>query len=205
KSINLLGGGPGSGKTIFGMQYLVNGTREFNENGVYITFEQDQDEIERLFDEMGWDLEELEKQKKVIILRIDPEQIHKLLEAGGGTLRDSIEGINAKRVVIDSISDFLLLYKTDLDKRTAVTDLFNLLAKMKVTSLIISEQETDPLKHVTSIIEYQVDGVILLYNERIGHVRQRALEIFKMRGTKHAGRILPMVISNNGVSIRVGS
>lgn len=99
------------------------------------------------------------------------------------------------------MSDLLTMYKSDMAKRRMVIDFFQLLHKFKCTSLIIAEQETDPSKHISSILEYQVDGVILLYNERIGDIRQRSLEIFKMRGTRHAGRIFPMKISKDGINI----
>jgi circadian clock protein KaiC len=202
RSTNLVAGGPGSGKSIFGMQFLVNGATKYNEAGIYITFEESPSAIYSLCEQFNWDLKTLEKEKKLLILKLDPEQIGKLLEAGGGTLRDAIESIQAKRIVFDSMTDFLMLYKADIDKRSASTDLFTLLDKLDITTLAISEQEVDPLKHVSSVLEYQVDGVIILYNERIGHIRQRGLEIFKMRGTKHAGRIFPMVISSNGIMIR---
>ena len=204
RTVNLVAGGPGSGKTIFGMQYLVNGITKFEEPGIYITFEQDRQKLNRTFSLMGWDLEQFEKDRKLLIMHLNPEQLNKLLDAGGGTLRDAVEGMGVRRIVIDSMSDFIMMYQGDLAKRSAVVKLFDMFNKMHVTTVICSEQETDPLKHISSILEYQVDGVVLLYNERIGHIRQRALEIFKMRGTKHAGRIFPMSITSDGIRINSG-
>lgn len=204
-TVTLVAGGPGCGKSTFGMQYIVNGIEQFNEPGIYISFEQSKQELYAFFGEFGWDLEKYEKEGKLQIIRSTPEQMVKILEGGGGTLRDAVDSIHAKRIVIDSISDFLMLHKTELTQRKFLIDLFALLIKFKCTSIIISEQETDPLKHVSSVVEYQVDGVILIYNERIGDIRQRAIEIFKMRGTKHAGRILPMRIVKSGIVILSGN
>ena len=200
-STTLVAGGPGSGKTIFAMQYLINGIQQFNETGVYITFDKTKEELFALFSNFGFDLEALEKEKKLSILRFTPEQVSKIIDAGGGSLRDSIDAIHASRIVIDSISDLLMLYNGDMAKRRACVDLFDMFVKLKTTTLVVAEQEVNPLKHVSNVLEYQVDGVILLYNERAGDVRQRALEIFKMRGTKHAGRIFPMRITDTGIII----
>lgn len=198
---NMVAGGPGSGKTMFAMQYLVNGIESFEEHGLYITFEQTKRDLYSLFKDVGVDLEKLEKDKKLTIIRMSPQQLAKMLESGGGSLRDVIDSIHASRIVIDSVSDYLMLFDGDMDKRRACIDMFDFFAKMKCTSLVVSEQEVSPLKHVSSVLEYQVDGVILLYNERVGDIRQRAVEIFKMRGTKHAGRIFPMKITDVGVMI----
>ncbi|MGM5483682.1 MAG: RAD55 family ATPase [Nanobdellota archaeon] len=198
---NLVAGGPGSGKTILSMEYIINGIEKFEENGIYITFEQSREELIELFKNFGKDLEKLEKEKKLLILRYTPEQIGKILESGGGILADSIDSIHAKRIVMDSISDFLMLYKNETEKRKACISLFELFRKFNCTSIFISEQEVDPLKHKSTVLEHQADGVILLYNERVGDIRQRAIEIFKMRGTKHAGRIFPMKITDVGIVI----
>lgn len=200
-TVTLVAGGPGSGKSTFGLQYLINGTNKFGENGVYITFEQSKKDLYEVFQQNKWDLEELEKQKKMQVLRLTPEQMLKILEGGGGTLRDAVESIHARRIVIDSISDLLMLYQSEFSRRKFLIELFELMAKLKCTTLVIAEQEVDPLKHTSQVTEYQVDGVILLYNERVGDIRQRGLEIFKMRGTKHAGRIFPMKMSDEGIFI----
>lgn len=200
-STTVVAGGPGSGKTIFAMQYLLNGIKQFNENGVFITFEQSKEDLYALFKNFGWDLEELEKEKKLSILRFTPEQIAKIIDSGGGSLRDSVDAVHGRRIVVDSISDLLMLYHGDMSKRRACVDLFEMFQKLKTTTLVVAEQEVNPLKHISNVLEYQVDGVILLYNERVGDIRQRALEIFKMRGTKHAGRIFPIKITDAGVVI----
>jgi circadian clock protein KaiC len=200
-STTLIAGGPGSGKSIFGMQFLLQGITNYNEPGLLVTFEQGKQDLQSLYEGFGWDLSKYEKEKKLSIIRLTPEQIKKIIASGGGSLRDAVDAIGANRIVIDSMSDLLTMYKNDLSKRGLIIDFFQLLHKFKCTSLIIAEQETDPSKHISSILEYQVDGVVLLYNERIGDIRQRSMEIFKMRGTRHAGRIFPMKISDKGIDI----
>jgi KaiC/GvpD/RAD55 family RecA-like ATPase len=201
----LVGGGPGSGKSIFGMQFLINGIERFNEPGIYIVFENTKKTIFSIFEQFKWDLPKYEKEKKLGILLFTPEQMQKTIESGGGTLRDAVDSIHAKRIVIDSISEFLMLFRTEMAQRKAYRDLFTMLAKLKSTSVVVVEQETDPQKHNASILEYRADAVVLLYNERLGDIRQRGLEVFKMRGTKHAGRVFPMKIVDSGVVILSGA
>ena len=200
-STTLVAGGPGSGKTIFSMQFLINGIEKYNEAGVFVTFEQTKEELYDLFMNFGWDLKQYEKEKKLRLLHFTPEQVAKIMSSGGGSLRDSIDTIHASRVVIDSLTDLMMLYSDDIAKRQACMDLFDIFKKLKCTTVCTAEQEVNPMKHISNVLEYQVDGVILLYNERVGDIRQRAIEIFKMRGTKHAGRIFPIKVSDTGVLI----
>ncbi len=200
-SVNMIGGGAGSGKSIFGMQFLVDGIDSYNENGIYISFEESEEKILEDFKRFGWNLEEKIRNKRLIIMHYTPEQVEKVIEAGGGIVRDAIESINAKRLVIDSLTAFTLLHENELEKRKAVLSLFDAIHKWNVTALLTSEQEPDPEKHVSTIMEFETDGVILLYNVRKGDIRERSLEIFKMRGVHHAAKIFPMKIDDNGITI----
>ena len=200
-SVNLIGGGAGAGKSIFAMQYLVHGVEHHNENGVYISFEESQEKILSDFKKFDWNIKNKIEKRQLAILHYTPEQVNNVLEAGGGVIRDTIESINAKRLVVDSLTAFTLLYEKDLEKRRALLQLFEAINKWGITALLVSEQEEDPDKHLTSTIEFEVDGVILLYNARKGDIRERSLEIFKMRATQHAGRIFPMKIDNTGITI----
>src|SRR3989344_7445312 len=75
-SINLVEGGAGTGKSIFAMQFLVNGIKD-GENGVYITFEEEEENLRENMEKFGWNLPELEKQDKLDIISMDPEEIIK--------------------------------------------------------------------------------------------------------------------------------
>ncbi len=200
-SVNVIGGGAGTGKSIFAMQFLIDGIEKKNENGIYISFEESEEKILNDFNKFPWNLKDKIKNRQLVILHYTPEQVNKVLEMGGGVIRDTIEEINAKRLVIDSVTAFTLLYEKDLEKRKALLQLFETINKWGITALLISEQEEDPDKHQSSSLEFEVDGVVLLYNIRKGDIRERSLEVFKMRATQHAGRIFPMKIDNNGITI----
>lgn len=200
-TVNLLGGGAGSGKSIFCMQYLIEGIKKHNENGIYISFEESVEKIKDDMASLGWDLSKLEKEKKLVILYYSPEQIQKVLDSGGGIVRDVIEVIKAKRLVIDSLTAFTLLYENDIQKRKSVLHLFDAIYKWNVTAVLTGEHESDIDKHRSNIMEFEVDSVLLLYNLRKGDIRERSLEVFKMRGSKHANKIFPMKIDDNGICI----
>ncbi len=200
-TVNLVGGGAGCGKSIFCMQFLVKGIEENNENGVFITFEEPEEKIIDNFRRFQWNLAEKVAKKQLVILHYTPEQVQTVIESGGGAVRDVIESVKAKRVVIDSLTAFTMLQNTELAKRRAVLQLMDAIKNWGCTAMVTSEQEPDPDRHQSTIIEFEVDGVILLYNIRKGDIRERSLEIFKMRGTKHAAKIFPMKIDDSGIVI----
>lgn len=199
----LISGGAGTGKSTFALQFLINGAVRFSEPGIYITFEQTKDAIFSLSEQFSWDAKNLEEQSVFSVLEYTPEQLYKAMQAGGGSLRDMIESMRVKRIVIDSITDFIMLFKSETNQRKEIVDLFKKFSKWGVTVLVVGEEDSEQKKHFSTVLDYECDGVILLYNERRGDIRHRALEIFKMRETKHAGRIFPMKISEKGVIVSV--
>jgi KaiC/GvpD/RAD55 family RecA-like ATPase len=200
-TVNLIVGGPGSGKSTLAMQFLVSGIEDYNEPGVYVSFEQSEREMKASFKQFTWNLPSKIKNNKITLLTYTPEQVQKVLETGGGTIRDVVEKMGATRIVIDSLTAFTILHDTDLSQRKACIDLFQAIKSWGCTALLISEQDPDPEKRTPSVEEFEVDGVILLYNMRKGDVRERALEVFKMRGTSHSAKLFPLKISKNGMMI----
>jgi KaiC/GvpD/RAD55 family RecA-like ATPase len=200
-SVTLVGGSAGSGKSIFAMQFIVNGIQQFNEPGVYVTFEEDKDEFYEDMLRFGWDLAELERQGKFAFIRYTPEQVGKVLKTGGGIIRDIVDKIKAKRIVIDSISAFTLLHENELAKREACLDLFKILRRWKCTTLVIGQYYAAEERQESTAVEFEVDGIIWLYNIKKEDVRTRAIEVFKMRGTKHATKIFPFEITDKGITI----
>jgi len=192
----LVVGGCGSGKSTFSMQYLYNGALA-GDPGVYVSFEENPVKMKSNFSRFGWDLDGLEKKGKLRIIKIEPREIVNVLKEDYGTIVDAIEDIGAKRIVIDSISTFELMLKDDYDRRDKELNLFEWLCKHDCTSLIVSESEQKPSEHsLTGLVAFLVDGVVVLYNVTEGNTRQNAIEILKLRGTKHLKKIVPFTIEN---------
>lgn len=199
-SINLIVGGPGCGKTIFALQFLVEGILK-GESTIYVTFEEKK---EKLYEDMltfGWDLAKFEKEGKFVFLEYTPEQIKKVLVEGGGTIDTLITKNKAKRIVIDSITSFSLLYQDELTKKEAALALFEMMAKWGCTAILTSQDESTDSHTVTVAMEFEVDSIILLYNVKVGSLRKRAIEILKMRGTRHSQKTFLMGIGSKGLEI----
>lgn len=130
----------------------------------------------------GWQLEKYEKENKFIFLEYTPEQVKRLITEGGGEIETIIEKCKIKRIVIDSITSFSLLYQEELTKKEAALSLFELIDKWGCTALLTSQAFDD--KEISTSLEFEVDSIILLYHTLKNGRRIRALEILKMRGTE---------------------
>lgn len=199
-SINLLAGSPGSGKSIFGMQYLFNGITKYDEPGVYITFEERKDKFIQNLKNFDWGLEDLEKKKKLLIVSLSPKEVHKAITKKSFYLKyNAVKKINAKRIVIDSISAYSLLFSNDMEKRKAHINLFEMLRNWGCTTLLLAEYDVE--EHKGSPLDFEVDSILWLYNFKQQEVRTRAIEIYKMRGSKHSTKTFPLEIKEKGIVV----
>lgn len=199
-SINLLAGSAGSGKTTFSIQFLIEGIKR-GEAAVYITFEEKR---EKLFDDMlefGWDLQKYEDMGLFKFMEYSPEQIKRVLVEGGGTIDAIITQMQVKRLVIDSITSFALLFQDQLSQKESALALFELINNWGCTALLTSQATQISPDDLTSQLEFEVDGIILLYHFKKQGIRQRALEILKMRGTKTAEKTVKLFIDDHGVRV----
>ena len=199
KSVNLITGSPGAGKTILAVQFLMQGI-SINESCLYISFEEKKENFYKYMLQFGWDLQANENKGLFTFLRYSPEQVNKLLEEGGGFVDNIVRTNSVKRICIDSISAFTLLFKDELAARESLLALFDLISRWGATTIVTAEQEAEPEKHTPSVVEFEVDSVISLYNFRRKNIRQRVAEIIKMRGTKFVQKVFPMKIDDHGIT-----
>jgi len=192
----LVVGGCGSGKSTLAMQYLYYGAMH-GENGVYVTFEEEPEQIRENMSRHGWDIRAAEKAGKLKILRVDPQDVMHVIGEEYGSIVDTINDMKARRVVVDSLTTVETMIKDDFEKRQQTLKLIKWLQKTNCTNIMIAEAEQDPTHYSRyGIVEFVVDGVIVLYNLRRGKIRLRALEVLKMRGTKQTTNLVPYVIEN---------
>jgi len=200
-SINLVAGGAGAGKTIFAIQFLVTGIEELNEAGIYLTFEEKKNKTYEDVLEFGWNLQKYENEGKFVYLEYTPEQVKKILVEGGGTVEAIIEKTKAKRIVIDSVTSFALLYKDELTKKEAALSLFELINQWDMTAILTSQDTSTEQDTISAALEFEADGIIILYHVKIGATRKRAIEILKMRGTKIPDKTFAFEISDKGITV----
>ena len=201
KSTNLLSGSPGSGKSILAMQFIINGALNYNEPGVYISFEEDANDLRRDMKTFGWDIDKLEKEGKIAIINISPVDIEPQSSSESilGVKDIIIKKINAKRIVIDSATAYSVIYPDEPSRRRAHLELFRMLKKWGCTSLLIAEHDLET--HVSSPLDFEVDSITWMYNFKKDHLRTRAIEVIKMRGSRHSTRTSALEITDNGIEI----
>jgi circadian clock protein KaiC len=198
-TINLVSGACGTGKTILAMHFIYYGAKYLNEPGVYITLEEDPEELIKNMRLFGWDIDDLIREKKIAIIRPVIYKFDSLKQI----LSDTIERISAKRIVVDSYS-VLLGYFSDLYKvRTGLVHLDEEIKKMGCTALIISDiNDGSAILSASGLEEYIVDGVVVLYlmkKPAYPYGAFRALSIRKMRSTHHPLDLYPFEITDHGI------
>lgn len=192
-SVNLLVGSSGSGKSIFGIQFLIEGIKK-NENCLYVTFEEQKAEFFENMKELEFDLAGLEKKEKLFFLEYTPKKVKSMLEEGGGAIENIILEKKIKRVVIDSITSFELLFKNEFEKRSSLLSLFSMLRKWDCTTVLIYQSDPNDKKINPNTLGFESDSLTILYFIRREEERKRYLEILKMRGTKHSTKIFEFAI-----------
>lgn len=178
-------GAPGTGKTTLGVQFLYKGAVEYNEPGIYVTFEELPDQI---YAEMkaayGWDLRALEKRNLLRVVCLSPDTFLRQMTEPSGIIEVLIKQIGCKRMVIDSISLFKLAAENEKEHRKSLYMLRNILRKFHLTSMLIQERGGEPSGQIP-FENYVSDGVIRLsLQEHLQKYRKRTLEVLKMRGTR---------------------
>jgi len=194
QSLILLSGTCGTGKSIFGMNFLIGGAMR-GEPGIYISLEESpQGNIEQM-KMFGWPVDKMIKEEKLMILQPELYNFDALLT----TIEDSVNKINAKRLVIDSISIIGLYFEDPYKVRKSLLQLSDLLKKLKCTTIAIDEiKEGDSCLSSYGVEEFVVDGVIVMYLIKRSNMFIRAIVIRKMRGLDHSTKIHPMDIKSPG-------
>ncbi len=200
-SINLIAGSAGAGKTLFAAQYLLNGIVKYGEAGIYVTFEEKKEKFYRNMESIGYDMKKIDASGKFLFLEYTPEQVRNVLIEGGGIIDSMIEKLKAKRLVFDSVTSFSLLYDDELSKKEAALSLFDLMGKWGCTALLTSQNESDDDLRIKVSLDFEVDSVILLYHTIQKGQRIRALEVLKMRRTKHSEKIVLAEIRPQGIIV----
>ena len=199
----LIAGTAGTGKTLLSMQFLYEGIKKFDENSVFISFEEDKGSLYEHALQFGWDFKNLEEEEKFRMLFFKPHQVTKILEEGGGQIRDALSEINAKRVVIDSITAYGLLFRDEYTRREKILEFFNLLGRWGITSLVIAEESPEKIENKEGSIAFISDAVIAMNYAQDSEkdTRVHSLEIIKMRGTRHTNKLCAIGFEKTGLRV----
>ena len=202
----LVCGGPGAGKTLLGLEFLVRGALLYNEPGVCIALEETPEELVTNMASMGHDLPALIKAKKLAIdyVHIERKQIEETgeydLEGLFIRLRAAIEQVKAKRVLLDTIELLFLGLKNEGIVRAELRRLFHWLKDAGVTAVITAEVGDRSLTRY-GLEEYVADCVIVLDHRVTEQISTRRLRVVKYRGSSHGTNEYPFLLDDEGISV----
>ena len=202
----LVCGGPGCGKTLFAIEFLVRGTTQFNEPGVFMSFEETNEELIKNVASLGFDLEGLVKNKKIVLEHVHIER-SEIEETGEYDLEGlfirlgyAIDTIGAKRVVLDTIESLFAGLPNQLILRAELRRLFRWLKVKGVTAIITGERGEETLTR-QGLEEYVSDCVIMLDHRITEQTSTRRLRVVKYRGSMHGTNEYPFLIDEKGFSV----
>src|SRR5262247_218078 len=202
----LICGGAGCGKTLMSMEFLVHGATQFNEPGVFMAFEETEEELRKNVASLGYDLKELADRKKLVIdyVHIERSEIEETgeydLEGLFVRLGYAIDTIGAKRVVLDTIETIFAGLPNPFILRAELRRLFRWLKDKGMTAIVTGERGDGTLTR-QGLEEYVSDCVILLDHRVREQISTRRLQIIKYRGSTHGTNEYPFLIDEDGISV----
>lgn len=201
----LVCGAAGCGKTIFAMEFIIHGA-EMGEPGVFMSFEENTEDLKKNFISMNPNLEGLIDQNKVSFdyVHIERSEIEETgeydLEGLFIRLGYAIDSIGAKRVVLDTVEALFSGFSAEALLRAELRRLFQWFKNKGVTAVITGESGEKTLTRY-GLEEYVADCVILLNNPVINKITTRNLRIVKYRGSSHGTNEYPFLIDENGITV----
>ncbi len=202
----LVVGGPGTGKTLLGVEFAVRGAADLNEPAVIMAFEETAEELAANVKSLGHDLARLTASKKLIVDHVRVER-HEVEETGEYDLEglfirlnQAIEKIGAKRVVLDTIESLFAGLPNAGILRAELRRLFGWLKDKGMTSVITAEAGDSHLTR-EGLEEYVSDCVLLLDHRMEDQISTRRLRVLKYRGSSHGTNEYPFLITDQGITL----
>lgn len=202
----LVTGASGSGKTLFGIEFLVHGAVDFDEPGVLLTFEESAGDLAANVSSLGFDLEQMQADGMLAVdaFRIDPSEIVETgpfdLDGLFIRLASAVDSIGAKRVVLDTIEVLFGAFDDEATIRAELGRLFRWMKDRGLTAIVTGEQgERSLTRH--GIEEYVSDCVIVLDHRVHEELSTRRLRVLKYRGSFHGTNEYPFLITDQGLVV----
>jgi KaiC domain protein len=213
RSVVLVSGGPGTGKSILAKQFLYNGLVKKDEGGVFVALEEHPVSVLRSFAHFGWDVRKFEREGKFAIVDAftsgigsaaqkekylvkDLDNLGELIDV----LKQAIRDTGAKRVAIDSVST-LYLTKPAV-ARSVVMTLKRVIAGLGNTAIFVSQISVGERGFGGPGVEHAVDGIIRLDLDEVNGALYRSIIVWKMRDTKTSMVRHPMEITDSGIVVK---
>ncbi|APW40148.1 hypothetical protein RD110_25515 [Rhodoferax koreense] len=203
---SLLIGGPGSGKTILALQFLVHGAQHQRAPGIFVAFEERSERITGNASSFGWKLAELQQRKKLFFIDAQPRP--DLIQSGsfdlGGllaALESQTKAMGARRIVFDALDIVLALLPDQATRRREIYRLHEWLLARELTGLVTSKAGGD--EQPFGFMQFMVDCAVILNHRVVQGVSQRNLRVQKYRGSAFDENEAPFLIGSTGVDVAV--
>jgi circadian clock protein KaiC len=200
----LICGGAGCGKTMLACEFLIRGIQQHGEPGVFMAFEETQEDLAKNLASLDIDLENLIEQGKIFVdfVHIDRDEIEETgqydLEGLFIRLASAIDAVGAERVVLDTIESIFTGFSNKAILRSELRRLFRWLKAKGVTAVVTSERGANTLtRH--GLEEYVSDCVIQLDHRVQNGIATRFMRVVKYRGSTHSSDEYPFLIDRDGI------
>ncbi len=209
KSLNMISGGPGTGKSIFGLQFIWNGAVKYGERGLFISFEEDEEDLKQDALSFGWDFSKLEAMGRAKIIYHTPYELASFSES----LAKEIMQYGARRVVIDSSSVIGLALKDTYAVRKFMFELAKIIKKLGCVCIVTTEVVGNVAVDVSEgmgmlsrfgVEEFISDSVITLHFAGLGGESDRMIRVLKVRRTNQHKELTPFDITSKGIVVNFG-
>jgi circadian clock protein KaiC len=207
----LLLGGPGSGKTVFALQYLVNGARTYGEPGIFVAFEETSKRIMANAESFDWKLRQLQRRK---LLFVDAHPKFDLVQTGDFDLCGMLAGlglqatqIKARRIVFDALDIVLGLLPDLAARRREIYRLHKWLMDRGLTCIFTLKGSADEQNSITDqpygFMQFMVDCSVILNHSVVAGVSLRNMRVQKYRGSGFDENESPFVIGDGGFDVAI--
>jgi circadian clock protein KaiC len=201
QSAILLRGAPGTGKTTFGLQYLLEGVRR-GEPGLFISFEEFPQSLYRDAASLNWDLPAIEAEGKLHLIFTSPQVLQQSLTTPDSNILKTIQDNGIQRVVLDSLTHFTQLIGNVHELRRVYHQVLSAFRREGVTALYLGEEmRSDYTTHEKGRLSFIVDCMVMLRYLEIDSAIQRAIIVLKMRSSAHDTSIHSYTITDGGIVI----
>jgi circadian clock protein KaiC len=206
----LLAGGPGAGKTILALQFLVHGAQHCQEPGIFVAFEETSERIAANAESFGWKLAELRRKK---LFFMDAQPLPELVQSGNfdlsgmiAALEAQVSEMGARRIVFDALDVVLALLPDPAAKRREIYRLHAWLLARELTGIVTVKaggDEASSLSQPNGFMQFMVDCAVILNHSLVMGVSQRNVRVQKYRGSTFDENESPFLIGANGLEVAV--
>ncbi len=201
QSAILLRGAPGTGKTTFGLQFLLDGMHR-GEAGLFISFEEFPQSLYRDAASLGWNLGEMEEAGKLRMVFTSPRVLQQSLATPDSNIVRTIHQLDIRRVVVDSLTHFTQIITDNHELRRTYHQVISAFRREGVTALYLGEEmRSDYTNQERGHLSFVVDTLIMLRYLEIDSAIQRAIVVLKMRSSAHDTAIHGYTIGPNGITV----